>query len=897
MGRKNIVTKSLEYAESIIDTVREPLIVLDQDLRVISVSRSFYDIFKVTPEDTVGQLIYDIGNKQWDIPKLRELLETILSRKSSFDNYEVEHDFAAIGRRIMLLNAQQIKRGLGKDPIILLAIEDITERKRSQKLLNESEERFRRLFETANDGILLLEKHELKIRNANPAITAMLDYPNTECIGKEMKDIGFPQDMGTIKELMQTLDEDGIKHYKDAPVKKKTGQVVHTDIYFVDKTNLIQCNIRDVTERKRMEQALLDSEERYRLLTQNSLTGIYIHVGGLLKFVNRRFTEMLGYVLEELIGRQYWDFVHPEDREMVRNISLARARGDKAPYEYEFRHLKKDGKTLWVHNLSTVIQYQGQTANMGNLAQIDDRKQAEKALSESEALFRRMFNQAPIGAAMVSLDYRYLMVNEALCRITGYSAEELTSRSVADISHPDDIEGDVAQAQRLATGEIDRYGIEKRYLHADGSVVWVHNNVRLIRDEQGQALYFLPMMENINDRKRAEQAKAKLEAQFQQAQKMESVGRLAGGVAHDYNNMLSVIIGYAELAIDKMAPSDPLHGDLQEIYAAARRATEVTRQLLAFARQQTIAPAVLDLNTTVEGMLKMLRRLIGENINLAWLPYSDLWPVKMDPSQLDQILANLCVNARDAITDVGKLRVETQNVTLDEAYCTNHLGYIPGDFVMLAVSDDGCGMDREKQEHIFEPFFTTKVVGKGTGLGLAMVYGIVKQNDGFINVYSEPGQGTTFRIYLPRYRGMIIDAMEEKTTPIPEGKGEWVLVVEDDAAVMKLTAKILDGLNYTVMTAQTRGKAMDLIKRYAHRIELLLIDVVMPEMNGRDLANEIRSICPNLKTLFMSGYTADVIAQHGVLEEGVKIIQKPFATHAMASAVRKALEEEVVSAR
>jgi len=897
MGRKNIVTKSLEYAESIIDTVREPLIVLDQDLRVISVSRSFYDIFKVTPEDTVGQLIYDIGNKQWDIPKLRELLETILSRKSSFDNYEVEHDFAAIGRRIMLLNARQIKRGLGKDPIILLAIEDITERKRSQKLLNESEERFRRLFETANDGILLLEKHELKIRNANPAITAMLDYPNTECIGKEMKDIGFPQDMGTIKELMQTLDEDGIKHYKDAPVKKKTGQVVHTDIYFVDKTNLIQCNIRDVTERKRMEQALLDSEERYRLLTQNSLTGIYIHVGGLLKFVNRRFTEMLGYVLEELIGRQYWDFVHPEDREMVRNISLARARGDKAPYEYEFRHLKKDGKTLWVHNLSTVIQYQGQTANMGNLAQIDDRKQAEKALSESEALFRRMFNQAPIGAAMVSLDYRYLMVNEALCRITGYSAEELTSRSVADISHPDDIEGDVAQAQRLATGEIDRYGIEKRYLHADGSVVWVHNNVRLIRDEQGQALYFLPMMENINDRKRAEQAKAKLEAQFQQAQKMESVGRLAGGVAHDYNNMLSVIIGYAELAIDKMAPSDPLHGDLQEIYAAARRATEVTRQLLAFARQQTIAPAVLDLNTTVEGMLKMLRRLIGENINLAWLPYSDLWPVKMDPSQLDQILANLCVNARDAITDVGKLRVETQNVTLDEAYCTNHLGFIPGDFVMLAVSDDGCGMDREKQEHIFEPFFTTKLVGKGTGLGLAMVYGIVKQNDGFINVYSEPGQGTTFRIYLPRYKGMITDAMEEKTTPIPEGKGEWVLVVEDDAAVMKLTAKILDGLNYTVVTAQTRGKAMDLIKRHVQRIELLLIDVVMPEMNGRDLANEIRSICPNIKTLFMSGYTADVIAQHGVLEEGVNIIQKPFATQAMASAVRKALEEEVVSAR
>ena len=741
MGGGKIVTKSVGYAESIIDTVREPLIVLDQNLRVVSVSRSFYDTFKVTPEKTVGQLIYDIGNKQWDIPKLRELLENILPGESSFDNYEVEHDFATVGRRIMLLNARQIKRGTVKNPIILLAIEDVTERRRSEELLKESEERFRRLFETANDGILLLEKHALKIRNANPAITAMLDYPNTECLGKEMQDIGFPQDMGTIQELMQTLDQDGIKYYKDAPVKKKTGQVVHTDIYFVDKTNLIQCNIRDITERKRMEQALLDSEERYRLLTQNSLTGIYIHVGGLLKFVNRRFAEMLGYALEELIGRQYWDFVHPEDREMVKNISLARAMGDKAPFEYEFRHLKKDGKTLWVHNLPTIIQYQGQTANMGNLAQIDDRKQVEKALSESEALFRRMFNQAPIGAASVSLDYRYLMVNEALCRITGYSAEELKSRSVADITHPDDIEADVAQAQRLVTSEIDHYEIDKRYLHADGSVVWLHNNVRLIRDEQGQALYFIPMMENINDRKRAEQEKVKLEAQFQQAQKMESVGRLAGGVAHDYNNMLSVIIGYAELAIDKMAPSDPLHGDLQEIYAAAMRATKITRQLLAFARQQTIAPAVLDLNTTVEGMLKMLRRLIGENINLAGLPHPDLWPVKMDSSQLDKILANLCVNARDAIADVGKLSVETQNVTLDEAYCTNHLGFIPGDFVMLAVSDDGCGMDREKQAHIFEPFFTTKAVGKGTGLGLATVYGIVKQNDGFHQCLQRAGTG------------------------------------------------------------------------------------------------------------------------------------------------------------
>ena len=748
----------------IVETIREPLLVLDSNLKVLFASQNFIDTFQVTREETVGNFVYDLGNQQWNIPKLRELLNTILSQHTAFKNYEVQHDFSIIGRRTMLLNARQVQREAGDDPIILLAIEDITDRNRLEDLLKESEERFRRLFETANDGILLLEKDALNIRFANPAITTMLGYSNAECIDKEMEDIGFPHDIGRIQELMQTLESDGIMHYKDAPVKKKTGQVVDTDIYFVDKTNLIQCNVRDITERKQMEQELLESEERYRLITQNSLTGIYIHVDGLLKFVNRRFAEMLGYAPEEIVGRQYWDFVHPEDREMVKRISLARAKGEEAPPEYEFRHQSKDGKTLWVHSLPTIIQYQGQTANMGNLAFIDDRKRAEKE-------------------------------------------------------------------------------------------------------------------------------KVKFEAQFHQAQKMESVGRLAGGVAHDYNNMLSVIIGYTELALEKVASTEPIYGDLQEIFTAAGRAKEITRQLLAFARQQTIAPKVLDLNATVEGMLKMLRRLIGENINLAWLPHPDLWPVKMDPSQLDQILANLCVNARDAITDVGKISVETQNTTLDGAYCVDHLGFVPGDFVMLTVSDDGCGMDIKKQERIFEPFFTTKKVGKGTGLGLATVYGIVKQNNGFINVYSEPGRGTTFKIYLPKYEGMVTDAMEEKTKPIPKGKGEWVLVVEDNDSVLKLADKMLNGLGYTVLTARTRGEAMDLVKRHAHRIQLLITDVVMPEMNGRELANEILGLCPNIQTLFMSGYTADVIVNHGVLEEGVNFIQKPFTTHGIASAVRKLLDE------
>jgi len=373
---------------------------------------------------------------------------------------------------------------------------------------------------------------------------------------------------------------------------------------------------------------------------------------------------------------------------------------------------------------------------------------------------------------------------------------------------------------------------------------------------------------------------------------MEAVGRLAGGVAHDYNNMLGVIIGYADLALDRVDPRDPLHADIEEILTAANRSTEITRQLLAFARQQTVAPKVLDLNETVEGMLKMLRRLIGEDIDLAWGPRAGLWPIKMDPSQIDQVMANLCVNARDAIAGVGRVTIETDTVTFDETYCAAHAGFVPGDFVLLAVSDDGCGMDRETMDKLFEPFFTTKGVGKGTGLGLATVYGIVKQNNGFINVYSESGKGTTFKLYLPRHAGQADEIKEESVAEIPPGRGETVLVVEDEASILQLAVKILEGLGYAVLTANTPGSAIELVKQHADEIHLLITDVVMPEMNGRELAERLLPLDPHLKVLFMSGYTADVIAHRGVLDEGVRFIQKPFSTKDLATKVREALDAE-----
>jgi PAS domain S-box-containing protein len=390
--------------------------------------------------------------------------------------------------------------------------------------------------------------------------------------------------------------------------------------------------------------------------------------------------------------------------------------------------------------------------------------------------------------------------------------------------------------------------------------------------------------------KQAEEQGKKLESQLRQAQKMEAVGRLAGGVAHDFNNMLQTILGYSEIAMDEVAPDSRIGGCLKEIQMAGQRSADLTRQLLAFARKQTIDPKILDLNDAVAGMLKMLERIIGEDIDLLWKPASNLGRVKMDPSQIDSILANLCVNARDAIAGVGKVTIETENVEFNEGYCANHPGFIPGRFVMLALSDDGCGMDKATQERIFEPFFTTKELGKGTGLGMATVYGIVQQNYGFINVYSEPGKGTTFRIYLPRLAGE--DAPREEDREVVERKTgtETVLLVEDEASLLVLATKIVQDLGYTVLAADRPSTAIQMLREYSGEIHLLMTDVVMPEMNGRDLWRDLVALRPGLKCLFVSGYTADAIAHRGVLDDGVNFLHKPFSVHDLAAKLREVLD-------
>ena len=504
-----------------------------------------------------------------------------------------------------------------------------------------------------------------------------------------------------------------------------------------------------------------------------------------------------------------------------------------------------------------------------------------RALEESEALYRALIETTNTGFVIIDFEGRVIDANMEYVHLTGHKTlKEIRGRNVLEWTASSDKERNREAVERcLREGRIKNFEVD--YRDKSGQTTSIEINATVVEKEGNGRI--LTLCRDIKDRK-------KLEAQLLQAHKMESVGRLAGGVAHDFNNMLSVIIGYAETALRKMEPSDPLYHNLEEVLKAGRRSADLTRQLLAFARRQIVHPRVLDLNETVAGMLAMLQRLIGEEIHLLWKPGKELWHLRMDPSQIDQILANLLVNAKDAIVGPGKVIIETVNVLLDDAYCTSHLGCRAGEYVLLAISDNGCGMEKELLANIFDPFFTTKDIGEGTGLGLATVYGIVKQNGGYINVYSEPGKGTTVKLYLPRYAGHVAETSEKQEVRPLKGGNETVLIVEDDKAVLELATGMLEDLGYKVLAAKNPTVAVKIAKDYQGPIDLLLTDVVMPDMNGKELCQRLLETRPELKCLYMSGYTSEIIADHGILEDGVHFMQKPFSLKVLAERVRQVLD-------
>jgi PAS domain S-box-containing protein len=691
------------------------------------------------------------------------------------------------------------------------------------------------------------------------------------------------------------VDGDALSQGLDARSQDETQRLL-------DQLRVHQIELELRNDELRQTQALLDVERlRYFELYDLAPVGYCtLSDTGMVVEANLAAAALLGVGRQELAGQPLTRFVFPADQD-VYDLHRKKLLATGEPQECELRLVKTDAVEFWAKLMSKPDPpragqpraLDGARTSRVVLSDITERVQARAKLEASETRYRRLFETAKDGILILDADTgKVVDANPFLTVLTGYSHDNFLDKYLWEVGPFKDVAASKDSFAELQAKEFIRY--EHLPLDAfDGRKIAVEfiSNVYWVDGRK----VIQCNIRDMTERTRTDQERLRLEAQLQQAQKMESVGRLAGGVAHDFNNMLCVILGHVDLAMAQVDAGEPLHADLGEIKSAAERSANLTRQLLAFARKQVIAPKVLDLNEAVESMLKMLRRLIGEDISLVWVPDPGLWPVKIDPAQIDQILANLCVNARDAISGVGKVSIETENRTFDADDCAANVEVTAGEYVRLAISDDGCGMDKATQQKLFEPFFTTKAVGLGTGLGLATVYGIVKQNKGFLNVCSEPSRGTTFTVYLPRH----LPKTEHVRAEVPEGpilRGhETILLVEDEPAILRVATKMLERQGYTVLAAGSPADAIRWAGERGGEIHLLVTDVVMPEMNGRDLARKVLGLHPAIKRLFMSGYTSGVIGRQGTIDEGMHFIQKPFSARELATKVREALDQEWVA--
>ncbi len=643
----------------------------------------------------------------------------------------------------------------------------------------------------------------------------------------------------------------------------------------------------EVHERSKADAALRESEQRFRSLTESANDTIIVIDGtGRILTWNKGGTKVFGYAAEEVMGKPHTMLMPERFREdSQRGVNRVTATGKSLVVgtTVELPGLTKDGREIPLE-ISLSGWMSGSSRYYGAIIRdITARKRADEALRLAEQQYRSIFENAVEGIFQTTSDGRYISANPALARLYGYESSREMIEAVTDIRRQVYVDPDRRNEFRRLLEEHDAVtGFEAQVYRKDGSVIWISESARAVRDEQGALLCYEGTVEDITERKRLEQ-------QLLQSQKMEAIGRLAGGVAHDFNNLLTAIMGYSDLLLSGSGSEESRRRNTEQIKKAAERAAALTNQLLAFSRRQVLTMRVLDLNDVVAAMEPMLRRLIGEDITLVTVLDRALECTKADVGQIEQVIMNLVVNAGDAMPRGGLLTIETANAALDQAYVDRHGLVPPGAYVKLTVSDTGSGMDAETQAHIFEPFFTTKEQGRGTGLGLSTVYGIIKQSGGYIWVYSEPGRGTTFKIYLPRV-DEAVKAIDRSGIPTESPRGtETVLLVEDDEGVRGLAGWVLERSGYTVLTACNSSEAFAVNGRHAGPIHLMVTDVVIPGMSGRELAVRLVSARPDMKVLYMSGYTDDAVVRHGVLESEVAYLQKPFTPDVFLLKVRHVL--------
>jgi two-component system cell cycle sensor histidine kinase/response regulator CckA len=933
------------------------------------------------------------------------------------ENEILRQENEALRRR--LAEAEQVNEALTKgeiDAVVDAAYQVPLLLHQAQDALRASEEKYRTIVTTADEGIWTLDAGA-RITFANERMASMLGYTVEEIIGRALEDFVDPSAREEARRGFERRRQ-GAREHRDLPLRRKDGAVLWASVTFSPLVNPdgrfagSLWMVTDATERRRLEEARRSMEERFSRVFRASPIPIAIAtVSSDILEVNDRWVEFSGYPSEDVICRSARDLgMWAEPADLLRFVDAMSREGRVRDLECTFRRKSGETREVLLSVESIELRDVAALVRIFMFTDITERKQAEEALRASEEQFRAMFDSASVGVAQANPKTGCLSrVNPKLSLITGYSAEELLTRRFSDITHPDDRERDWTLFERMVTTGSSDYQTEKRYVRKDGAIVWANVNVTVLRDATGVPTRTIAIITDITERKRAEKASARflagspaviyalrltpdglhvswlseniqslsgythaeiwagdsqrwwtqgihpddlprvvaanqavldeghamvefrfrrkdgswiwmhderrvlfdpenrpsevvgswmdvtarvrLEEQFLQAQKMEAVGRLAGGVAHDFNNILTVIGGYSEMLLKTLPEGEPAHRQATEIGVAAKRAAALTRQLLTFSRKQVLEPKVLDLNTIASSILGFLSRLLGEDIEIVLELQKDLGLVKADPGQIEQVITNLAVNARDAMPQGGKLILETQDVELDESYARAHPSVAVGPYVLLAASDTGCGMTPETVSHLFEPFFTTKELGKGTGLGLSTVFGIVKQSGGEISVYSVPGEGTTFKIYLPRVSAETGERdLASSPTIIRARPGETVLMVEDDEAVGRLTKSMLSDLGYEVLAAARGEEALEIAAHHPRPIHLLLTDMLMPGMRGPEVASRLLALRPETRVVFMSGYAEELVLNHAAVQGSAVFLQKPFTSSTLGGKLREALD-------
>jgi PAS domain S-box-containing protein len=891
---RELARKSESMYQTIFEATGTATIIVEENTTIIRANRECLQVTGYSPEELTGT--------KWTNYVTPESLEMMLKYHGARrDNPELtpsQYEVRLINKTGQVRYAiLQVSMVPGTKQSVVSMV-DITERKQAEEALRESESKYRDFVDHAAEGLCQTALLEGRLLSGNMTGALMFGYESPEEAIRTVTDIGLqlyanPADR---QRAVGILMEKGFLKHFECQMRRKDGSTFWAFvngrlIKTQDGTHVFQGFITDITNLKQAEVSLKESEAKYRSLFENSVEGIFQTTPeGRFISANPALANFFGYdspqeLMEEItdIGKQH--YVNLRDRETFKNILET----EGIIKGFEVQLVNKEGNPLWVSinaravrdDKGSVIRYEGTLEN------ITERKQAEIDRGRLVTAIEQTDDVIVITDPAGTVQH----VNPAFETVTGYTPKEVLGQNprILKSGKQDEVFYRNMWATILSGKTWKGRMVNKR---KDGSLYTEEASISPVRDTKGSITSFVAVKRDITERLQLSNERARLEDQLRQSQKVEAIGQLAGGVAHDFNNMLSVILGYGESLLGQLHQGDPLREEVEQIVEAGRRSATLTRQLLAFSRKQPLQPRILNVNDILKALEAMVHRLIGENIVLQIILSNDLADTKVDPGQLEQVIMNIVINARDAMPQGGKLLIETANVELDEIYVKKHIGCVPGEYTMIAVTDTGSGMDAETVAKVFDPFFTTKEKEKGTGLGLSTVYGIIKQSGGNIWVYSEPGYGTTFKIYLPRTHEMPHVVEKQTVREKQRGKNEAILVVEDEAALRGLLETVLSSFGYRVTLAANGGEALLLVEEKGLKPDLVITDVVMPGMSGFILINRLKKSRGNLKVLYMSGYTDNAIVHHGMLDPGTPFIQKPFTVKDLAEKIDQVLHGE-----